>query len=134
MEVGKMQLEAQQASRSIRGTFGKYMFHRQRRTAAVPQNRRRYERYSCDLPVELHVENPGNLSILKAVAKDISRGGMLVECAAVPALMSACYVTFRIPEWGPFKEHKNELVMAQARVQHCNPSRMSFGLAFANAM
>ena len=129
-----MDTATQNASRSVRGKLGRYFSRRKTHEADVPQNRRLHSRFPCELPVELHLETPGNLSILNAVARDISRGGMLVECPTVPSLMSACYVTFRIPEWGPFKEHKNELVMAQARVQHCNPSRMSFGLAFANAM
>jgi hypothetical protein len=82
--------------------------------------------------LELHLESPGHLSILKAVARNISSGGMLVECPTVPAVMSACHVTFRIPEWGPFKAEHNRLVMAQARVQHCNQDGMHFGLAFSN--
>jgi hypothetical protein len=129
-----MDTATQNASRSVRGKLGRYFSRRKTHEAAVPQNRRTHSRFPCELPVELHLETPGNLSILNAVARDISRGGMLVECPTVPAIMSACYVTFRVPDWGPFKAHQNELVMAQARVQHCNPSRMSFGLAFANAM
>lgn len=119
-------------NRSIAGKWGDLMERRKARVAAVPQNRRRFHRFKCSLPVELHLQAPGNLSIVGAIARDISCGGMRVECPTIPALMSACHVAFRIPEWGSFKTERNRLVLAQARVQHCDRASMSFGLTFAS--
>jgi hypothetical protein len=124
----------EEKNRSIRGKWDRFMSRRKARAEAVPQNRRRFHRFQCTLPVELHLETPGHLSIIKAVARNISAGGMLIECATIPALMSACHVAFQVPEWGPFKTNRNRLVMAEARVQHCDRTGMNFGLAFASPL
>ncbi len=119
-----------QVRRSIAGRVNRFLSRPKARREKILQNRRRFQRFPCGLPVEVHLETPGHLSILNATARDISNGGMRVECATIPALMSACYVSFQIPEWGPFKAGYRKQVMAQARVQHCHPGGMSFGLAF----
>lgn len=119
-------------SRSIKDRWESFISARRKVRADAPyQNRRRFHRFPCTLPVELHLESPGHLSILKAVARNISTGGMLVECPTIPSMMSACHVTFRVPPWGPFKAEHNRMVMAEARVQHCNPAGMNFGVAFS---
>jgi hypothetical protein len=117
--------------RAVAGGWNRFMVRRKEEADAFPQNRRRFYRFRCSLPVELHFDTPGHLSIIKAVARDISSGGMRVECSAIPALMSACHVAFRIPEWGSFKIGSNSLVLAQAHVQHSDREGMSFGLAFS---
>jgi hypothetical protein len=115
------------------GRLGRLMPPRVSRKPTSSADHRRFPRFSCSLPVELHIETPGHLSVLKAVARNISRGGMLIECATMPALKSACHVAFRVPDWVPFLVPDN-LVLAEARVQHCDRNAMNFGLAFAQPL
>ena len=97
------------------------------------KNRRRYFRFDCDVPVEIHVDSPGELSIITAVARNLSAGGMLVKCSMVPASLTPCHVAFRVPDWFP-GAHQNREVMAYAHVRHADSSRKLFGVAFSSPL
>ena len=92
--------------------------------------RRRFPRHACELPVELHMDSPGELAIISAVAKNISVGGLLIECAATPQSLTSCHVSFRIPEWIPFDGVTERDVMTLAQVRHNDPIRLTLNLAF----
>lgn len=101
------------------------------REETIAQNRRRFHRFPCTLPVELHIDIPGQLAVISAVAKNLSRGGMLIACPTLPPLMSTCHVAFRIPEWVPFSAGRHPQIFAKAHVQHRDKAGMNFGLAFS---
>lgn len=115
---------------------GRQILHKEAtsRHAGNPENRRQFHRYLCELPVELHLVTPGHLAILKAVARNISSGGMLLECPTLPAPMSACHVLFDLPDWGPFKAYTERFILAEARVQHCEEDSLTFGVAFSRPL
>lgn len=120
--------------KSLWGRMGQLLARGQRRADPSPAERRHSQRFSFDAPVELHLEVPGHLSIVKAKACNLSRGGMLLECETLPQLMAACHVAFKLPEWGPFKGRANPYVMAEARVRHINWEGMRFGVMFARPL
>jgi hypothetical protein len=93
------------------------------------KNQRRFPRFDCTIPVEIHVDTPGQISIINAVAKNISSGGMLILCAAALNDMTSCHLSFRMPEWFPGANRTCE-VMAYAHVRHANPSAQLFGVSF----
>ena len=96
--------------------------------------RRRFPRYNCELPVELHMDSPGKVSIIAAVARNISFGGMLLECAEAPASLTSCHVSFRLPEWSPFGGAAEQDVMALARVRHNDRTHLTLNMAFAEPL
>lgn len=93
------------------------------------KNQRQFPRFDCMIPVEIHVDTPGQISIINAVAKNISSGGMLIMCAAALNDMTSCHLSFRMPEWFPGANRTCE-VMAYANVRHANPSAQLFGVSF----
>ena len=100
---------------------------------ATGRNRRKYFRFDCEVPVELHLDSPGQLSIINAVARNISAGGMLIKCPMVPASLTPCHVSFHVPDWFP-GAHQNREVMAYAHVLHADSARRLFGVAFSNPL
>ena len=101
---------------------------------AVKAERRRFHRYDCEVPVELHMDSPGELAIIAAVARNISSGGLLLECAEAPAALASCHVSFRLPEWIPFGGVTERDVMAFARVRHNDRIHLTLNLAFAQPL
>lgn len=97
------------------------------------KNRRRFFRFSCDFPIELHVDLPGELCIINGVARNLSAGGMLIKCSSVPASQTPCHVAFTVPDWFP-GGHQNREVMAYAHVRHTDQSRHLFGVSFSNPL
>lgn len=97
------------------------------------KNKRRFPRFDCTLPVEIHVDTPGQVSIINAVAKNISSGGMLIKCSAVLDSLTACHVSFRMPDWFPGASRTSE-VMTNARVLHANVAGLTFGIAFSQPL
>jgi PilZ domain len=93
------------------------------------RNRRKSIRYNCLVPVEIHQDTPGQVSIMNAVAQNISSGGMLVKCSAVLDSLNPCYVMFKMPEWFP-GANRARTVMNYAHVQRAEPSRQNYGIAF----
>jgi len=79
-------------------------------------------------PVDIHIDTPGQVSVINAVVKNISAGGMLIKCSAVMDMLTPCHLSFRIPEWFPGANRTAE-VMTSARVRHADPSGL-IGLAF----
>lgn len=96
-------------------------------------NRRRYTRYECEIPVEVHVDSPGHLAILTAVACNISAGGMLIKCETLPESMTPCHISFHVPEWFPFARAERD-AMAYAHVRHTSPMNSTFGVAFSSPL
>jgi hypothetical protein len=99
------------------------------RFAVGEKNQRKSPRFDCMIPVEIHVDTPGQISIINAVAKNISTGGMLIMCAAALNDMTSCHLSFRMPEWFPGAKRTCD-VMAYAHVRHANPAAQFFGLSF----
>jgi hypothetical protein len=94
---------------------------------------RRDVRYDCNIPVEVHLDSPGHLSIFSAVACNISSGGMLIKCPTLPDSMAPCHVSFTVPDWFPFPRTDRN-AMAYAHVRHTNPMHSTFGVAFSSPL
>ena len=97
-------------------------------------NRRRFERHKCDFRVELHVGSPGFLSICYGVARNISAGGLLIECATVPPPHSECHVAFNLPHGIPVGARSSRDVMVKAHVRHSDRVHGNFGVSFAHPL
>ncbi|MEI8138237.1 MAG: PilZ domain-containing protein [bacterium] len=98
-----------------------------------PKNQRRFHRFDCMFPIQIHLDTPGQISIINAVAKNISSGGMLVKCSAALDALTSCHVSFRVPEWFPSANRTSE-VMAQARILHASAASLTFGIAFSQPL
>jgi len=96
---------------------------------AILNNRRRFKRYACEFPVEFHFDYPGQIRIITAMARNISSGGMLIECPSLPSSNTPCHVVFNVPDWMPCKQARHE-VTASAQVLHAEPSSLTFGIMF----
>jgi len=97
------------------------------------KNLRRFSRFECTIPVEIHLDRRGDLSVINAVAKNISSGGMLIKCATLPASITQLEVSFRMPEWFPSRNRTREIT-TKAHVRHNDPSSHYWGLAFTQPM
>lgn len=109
--------------------WGRFMKRSRFVGESAPKNRRRYVRYECSIPVEVHIDSPGQLSILKAEAHNISSGGMLIKCPSLPESQAPCHVSFLVPEWFPLT-HADRDAMAAGQVKHTDRKRSTFGVAF----
>jgi len=106
-----------------------------RREAALRANeRRRFPRFECSLPVTLHIDTPGHLEIIEAMAMNLSTGGMLLKAATVPERAASCHVEFSVPGWFPRLLHGGHTVMSEACVRYNDKTRGIFGLAFARPL
>ena len=93
------------------------------------KNKRHFPRFDCTIPVEIHLDTPGQVSVINAVAQNISSGGMLIKCSTILDALTSCHVSFKVPEWFP-NANRTRDIMANALIRHANPSDMTFGLAF----
>lgn len=84
-------------------------------------------------PIEIHLDTPGQVSIINGVAQNISSGGMLIKCSADIDTLTPCHVSFRMPEWFPSINRACE-VMTQARVLHTSAAAMTLGIAFTQPL
>ena len=97
-------------------------------------HRRQYHRYPCQLPVELHLEASGEQKVIKATARNISDGGMLIECPNLLAPQTPCQISFSLPAGYPFSRPGSQTVLMEGQVRHCNEPSFSFGLAFTSPL
>lgn len=93
-------------------------------------NRRNFVRYPCELPVEVCFSSPGLLETVRAVARNISKGGMLVECSKALAPMTFCHLTFRVPDWMTLQNGYDREIMLAAQARHANDTSRIYGLQF----
>lgn len=101
------------------------------RSAVMPVNRRQYVRYPCQLPVEIFFSAPGMVEMVSAVARNISKGGMLIECAKSLATAATLHLSFTIPEWMALRSGVERDVMIEVRTRHSSPAAGAYGLQFA---
>ena len=101
-----------------------------RKVRARLKSQRRHFRFDCKLPVEIHVDMPGQVSVVHAVAHNISSGGMLIRCSSVVGALPQCHLSFRLPEWFP-SVHRAHEIMTGVAVRHTDPSGHFFGVAFS---
>ena len=92
--------------------------------------RRSFERYTCNLPVDLYFSSPGLVETVRAVARNISKGGMLIECAESLVPKTSFQLSFTVPEWLPFKTGADREVMVAAQTCHANRISGTYGLQF----
>jgi len=97
----------------------------------MPVNRRQYVRYPCRLPVEIFFSAPGMVEMVSAVARNISKGGMLIECAKSLAAAATLHLSFTIPEWMALRGRTDRNVMVEAQTRHSGPEAGVYGLQFA---
>jgi hypothetical protein len=92
-------------------------------------NQRQFPRFDCMIPVDIHLDTPGQISVISAVAKNISSGGMLIKCAAAFDSLTSCHLSFHMPGWFPSTNRTCE-VMTYAHVRHADASGQLLGLSF----
>ena len=100
-----------------------------RRVGMNLKNQRMFTRFDCTIPVQIHTDTPGELSIINAVAKNVSSGGMLIKCATALCTLTTCHISFHMPDWLPGSNRSRE-VIAYAHVRHVDASGQYFGVAF----
>jgi CheY-like chemotaxis protein len=105
------------------------------------ENRRRFVRYPCELPVEVSISSCGFHEKMLGVARNISKGGLLLECSKFLAPMTECLVAFTIPEWMSLKKIPDQTmegdgrdVMMVAQACHSNTNSKVYGLQFLEAL
>ena len=101
---------------------------------ASPEDRRHFVRLPCEVPVELHAEAPGLLEIFAAVARNISSGGMLLECSKAPDPRTLRYLSFSLPRESTFGGNAGRPMMVRARIKHRDPNNQTFGVEFASPL
>ena len=102
--------------------------------SASRANRRSSERYPCELSLDMYFSSPGLLETVRAVARNISKGGMLVECSKFLAPMTSCQLAFTVPEWMTFKTDADRVVMLEAQVRHSDKISGAYGLQFLESL
>jgi len=125
----KIHHEAKQEASS----WGKMMKRGLSSMGLEARDKRRFTRYECLFPVEIHVDSPGQVEVITAEAKNISSGGMLLKCSAVLDSFTRCHVSFQIPEWFPGASRAVE-IMAAATILHASASGLTCGIAFSQPL
>jgi len=97
----------------------------------LKRNRRRFDRHPCEFPVQLHVDSPGSVRVVEAVARNISNHGMLLQCAHLPKLNTLCLLEFAFPQWSAPGRDEVRPVSIRAEIRHCERVQGTFGVAFA---
>jgi CheY-like chemotaxis protein len=92
--------------------------------------RRSFERFVCELPLELYFSSPGLVETVHAVARNISKGGMLIECPTFLPPKTSCQLSFKVPDWMPFKVGADRMVMLTAQACHADKNSGTYGLQF----
>lgn len=95
------------------------------------RNRRRHDRHPCEFPVQLHLESPGSVQVVEAVARNISNHGMLLQCVQLPKVNSLCLLEFGFPQWSAPGRDEVKPVSIRAEIRHSEPALGTFGVAFA---
>jgi len=98
--------------------------------AAGRVNRRSSVRYPCEVPLDAYFSSAGLLEVVKAVARNISRGGLLMACSEALNPTALCQLSFTVPEWLTFKTGVERDVMVSARVCHSNATSGVHGFQF----
>jgi CheY-like chemotaxis protein len=93
-------------------------------------NRRVSSRYPCEFPVNVRFNSLGLQDAVPALARNISRGGILLQCSQYMAPMTPCQLTFKIPEWMDFRAGTERSVMMSAQTRHVSPNSGTYGLQF----
>ena len=126
---GEMHQRIIRRDKSSASTWRKAVRRGLSRMGVSGRNQRRFTRFDCMFPVEIHLDTPGQVSVINAVAQNISSGGMLLKCSALLDFLTPCHLSFRIPEWFPGASRTCE-VMTYAHVRHADPSGQYIGVAF----
>ena len=82
----------------------------------------------------MYFSSPGLLETVRAVARNISKGGMLIECSKFLAPMTSCQLGFTVPEWMTFKTDPDRVVMLEAQVRHSDKISGAYGLQFLESL
>lgn len=97
-------------------------------------HRRQFHRYPCELPIELRLDSSGEQKVIKAMARNISGGGLLIECPTILAPLTPCQVSFSLPAGYPFSRPGSQSILQEGLVRHCHESLFSFGLEFTSPL
>ncbi len=96
--------------------------------------RRHHTRYPCEFPVDLQIGTGAAQKRLSAIARDISVGGMLVECAELPEGASRVHVQCEIPADVPIEEGVSRSVDMSAVVRYRDNNAHTVSLAFVEPL
>ena len=128
-----MNTRVQNLAKPAASSWGKMMKRGLNSMGLQARDKRRFTRYDCVFPVEIHVDTPGQVEVITAEAKNISSGGMLLKCSAVLDSFTRCHVSFQMPEWFPGASRAVE-IMAAATILHANASGLTCGIAFSQPL
>lgn len=92
-------------------------------------DRRAHTRYVGDFPVTIHVGG-ANPTVYHATARDISDGGLLIECRDVPPTESRIRVAFAIPEGVMPEEFVHGRLSAEGEIRRRDEENRLVGVRF----
>lgn len=96
--------------------------------------RRHHTRYACEFPVILRVGSGDEQRILHGIARDVSIGGMLVECSDLPDGAIRVHVQFEIPPDVLKEEGIARAVATPAVIRYRDNRAHTVSLAFAEPL
>lgn len=97
-------------------------------------DRRRHVRYVGRFPVTIHVGAGDAAKVYHGTARDISEGGLLIECADVPPTETRIRVDFAIPEGVMPEEFSHGRLSAEGEVRRRDEGARLVGLQFTTPL
>jgi CheY-like chemotaxis protein len=101
---------------------------------ALNTNGRRHVRYPCELPLVACFASSGLRETVQAVARNISKGGMLVECSKLLSPTTSFQVAFTVPDWMCLLNNTDRKVVMTAQVRHVTDAARTYGLQFVEPL
>lgn len=93
-------------------------------------DQRSFPRYPCELEVGIGYISSGVIEVAHAVARNISKGGMLIEYSKTLDSMASYHLSFTVPEWMIFKSDADRAVAVASQVRHSSRTSGAYGLQF----
>jgi UDP-N-acetylmuramyl pentapeptide phosphotransferase/UDP-N-acetylglucosamine-1-phosphate transferase len=96
--------------------------------------RRHYVRHPCEFPVVVSIGSGAAQRRISAIARDVSVGGMLLECPDLPDGATRVHLEFEIPPDLPIAEGVSRKVDTSATVRYRDPAAGTASLAFVEPL
>ncbi len=109
---------------------------RRKRSRSRPDfsDRRKYIRYKSNFPVKIYVKNGKETKTYKAIAYDISEGGLLIGGIDIPPQEKKVRVRFRIPDGTMPEEYSTGIYNFEGEITFIDENKKFIGLAFDDSI
>jgi hyaluronan synthase len=109
---------------------------RRLRSRARPDHsdRRQVPRYACDFVVDVHIGEGHRKKLHKAVARDISEGGVLLEFTDPPEINTDVRLDLRIPDGTMPERFLHGACRVKGRVLYRHDDKRQVGIAFERSL